>query len=70
MGGPDAPGELTDGADTPVWLATSDDPGATRTGRYLKSRVELRASPAAYDTGLQDDLVAACARLTGVDLPA
>src|SRR5215469_824337 len=56
-----ATGELPAGADTPVWLATSDEPGATVTGRYLKSRREQRATPAAYNTGLQDALLAACA---------
>lgn len=70
MGGPGATGELPAGADTPVWLATSDEPGATVTGRYLKSRREQRANPAAYNTGLQDALLAACATLTGVRLPA
>jgi NAD(P)-dependent dehydrogenase (short-subunit alcohol dehydrogenase family) len=69
MGGPGATGELPAGADTPVWLATSDEPGATVTGRYLKSRREQRANPAAYDTGLQDALLAACATLAGVRLP-
>jgi hypothetical protein len=39
------------------------------TGRYVKWRRELRANPAAYDTGLQDALLAACAALTGVRLP-
>ncbi len=39
------------------------------TGRYFKWRRELRASAAAYDTGIQDALLAACAELTGVPLP-
>jgi NAD(P)-dependent dehydrogenase (short-subunit alcohol dehydrogenase family) len=69
MGGSDAPGELSAGADTPVWLATSDDPGATVTGHYVKDRTPLRANPAAYDPGIQDGLLAACARLTGTPLP-
>jgi NAD(P)-dependent dehydrogenase (short-subunit alcohol dehydrogenase family) len=42
---------------------------AAVTGRHFKSRRELRANPAAYDTGLQDALLAACAALTGVQLP-
>ena len=70
MGGAGATGELPAGADTQVWLATSDEPDAAVTGRYVKGRRELRANPAAYDTGLQDALLAACAALTGVRLPS
>ena len=69
MGGAGATGELPVGADTQVWLVTSDEPDAAVTGRYVKWRRELRANPAAYDTGLQDALLAACAALTGVRLP-
>ena len=65
----DAPDELADGAETQVWLATSDDPGALVTGRYLYRREQRRANPAAYEVGLQDGLLAACAKLTGVTLP-
>lgn len=70
MGGPDATDELADGAETQVWLATSDEPAATVTGRYLKRRVDLRANPAAYDFAVQDGLLTACARLSGVPFPA
>jgi NAD(P)-dependent dehydrogenase (short-subunit alcohol dehydrogenase family) len=69
LGGPGATDELPVGAQTQVWLATSDDPGATVTGRYFKWRRDLRANPAAYDTSLQEDLLAACARLTSAALP-
>ena len=69
MGGAGATGELPVGADTQAWLVTSDEPDAAVTGRYFKWRRELRANPAAYDTGLQDALLAACAALTGVRLP-
>jgi NAD(P)-dependent dehydrogenase (short-subunit alcohol dehydrogenase family) len=70
MGGPGATGELAEGADTQVWLATSDEPAAQVTGRYLKQRRELTANAAAYDIGLQDRLLAACAQLTGTSLEA
>jgi NAD(P)-dependent dehydrogenase (short-subunit alcohol dehydrogenase family) len=68
LGGPGATDELPEGADTQVWLATSDEPGAAVSGRYLKRRQELRANPAAYDTGLQEGLLAACAELSGEEL--
>jgi NAD(P)-dependent dehydrogenase (short-subunit alcohol dehydrogenase family) len=69
LGGAGATGELPVGADTQVWLATSDEPDAMVTGRYFKWRRELRANPAAYDAELQDSLLAACGALTGVRLP-
>jgi NAD(P)-dependent dehydrogenase (short-subunit alcohol dehydrogenase family) len=70
MGGPHADEDLPAGSDTPVWLATSDEPAARVTGRYFVRRAEQRAHPAAYDTAVQDGLLAACARLSGVELPA
>jgi NAD(P)-dependent dehydrogenase (short-subunit alcohol dehydrogenase family) len=66
MGGAGATDELPAGAETQVWLATSDDPAATVSGRYLKRREELRANPAAYDLALQDRFLAEAGRLTGV----
>ncbi len=69
MGGPNAPGELREGADTQVWLATSDEPAATVTARYFKNRQDLRANPAAYDDATQDAFLDACAELTGVRVP-
>jgi NAD(P)-dependent dehydrogenase (short-subunit alcohol dehydrogenase family) len=69
LGGPGATDELPIGAQTQVWLATSDDPDAAVTGRYFKWRRDLRANSAAYDTGLQEALLAACARLAGTALP-
>jgi NAD(P)-dependent dehydrogenase (short-subunit alcohol dehydrogenase family) len=68
MGGPGATDELPAGAETQVWLASSDDAAAQVTGRYLKRRVDLRANPAAYDVALQDRLLAICAKLTGAKL--
>jgi NAD(P)-dependent dehydrogenase (short-subunit alcohol dehydrogenase family) len=69
LGGQGATDELPVGARTQVWLATSDDSGAAVTGRYFKWRRELRANSAAYDTDLQEALLAACATLVGVALP-
>jgi NAD(P)-dependent dehydrogenase (short-subunit alcohol dehydrogenase family) len=69
MGGAGAVDELPDGAETQVWLATSDEPAATVTGRYLYRRRERRANPAAYDLDLQDRFLATAERLTGVAFP-
>ena len=69
LGGPGATDELPVGAATQVWLASSDEPGAQVTGRYFKWQQDLRANPEAYDTGLQEALLTACAKLTGTTLP-
>jgi NAD(P)-dependent dehydrogenase (short-subunit alcohol dehydrogenase family) len=68
MGGPNATDDLPEGAETQVWLATSDEPAAVVTGRYLKRRQDLRANPAAYEVALQDRLLDICAGLSGVTI--
>ena len=70
LGGPGATHDLPIGAETQVWLATSDEPDALVTGRFFKWHHDLRASPQAYDTPLQDALLKTCAELTGEELPA
>ena len=70
MGGSGAPDTLPQGAETPVWLATSDEPAAAVSGRYFRRRRELRANPAAYDEALQEGLLRRCAALSGVTFPA
>jgi hypothetical protein len=69
MGGPAAPDPLPLGAETPVWLAVSDESEATVSGCYFHRRRQLRANPAAYDDDLQAALLARCAGLSGVSLP-
>ena len=69
MGGPSATDELPEGAATQVWLATSDDPAATVSGRYFKRQREMAANPAASQEDVQEGLLAACEQLTGVALP-
>ncbi len=69
MGGPSAPDGLPEGAATQLWLATADEPEATVTGAYFKRRRQLRANPQAYDQTLQEELLAACADLSGLKLP-
>ena len=68
MGGPEATDELHDGAETPVWLATSDDPAALVTGRYLNRRRELPANPVVHEVELQEEFLEAAAQLTAVRL--
>lgn len=70
MGGPSAPTDIRTGAATQVWLATSDDPAALRTGGYWRHRRPLPALRGATDPGVQDALLAACSELSGVEFPA
>jgi NAD(P)-dependent dehydrogenase (short-subunit alcohol dehydrogenase family) len=70
MGGPGAPDDLAQGPVTQAWLAVSDDPAATVTGRYFYHQRPRDPAPAASDVELQDALLAYCAELTGVALPA
>ncbi len=65
MGGRGAPSPVARGAETPVWLATSDEPSALVSGHYLKDRQQQTPNPAAYDEGLQDALLRGCAALSG-----
>lgn len=69
MGGPDAPDSLELGAETQVWLASSDDADALVSGRYLKRRKTLEPNPLALDSGVRAQLVDELARLSGVRLP-
>jgi NAD(P)-dependent dehydrogenase (short-subunit alcohol dehydrogenase family) len=65
MGGPGAPGEIGPGADTQVWLATSNDPLAIQSGRHFYHRRRRETHPAVGDSAVQDGLLAACYELTG-----
>jgi NAD(P)-dependent dehydrogenase (short-subunit alcohol dehydrogenase family) len=69
MGGAGAPDDLNEGYRTQVWLAVSDDPAAMVTGEYF-FHMRLRApNPASRDVARQEALLAACKRLSGIDLP-
>ena len=68
MGGPGAPDDMDLAPVTQVWLATSDDPSATVTGRYFYHQRLRETSPAASNPEVQEGLLAACAALTGVVL--
>jgi len=70
MGGPNATDDLEEGADTQVWLAVSDEPGALVSGRYFYHKRPLAPHPAASDIDIQNGFLDACERLTGVTLPS
>jgi NAD(P)-dependent dehydrogenase (short-subunit alcohol dehydrogenase family) len=70
MGGPGAPDDLTEGSATQAWLAVSDDAAAQVSGGVFFHRRPGVASPAVRDEAIQDGLLATCAELSRVALPA
>jgi NAD(P)-dependent dehydrogenase (short-subunit alcohol dehydrogenase family) len=68
MGGPGAPDDFEMGYLTQTWLATSDDPAATVSGRYWHHRQPHAPAREASDDRFQDQLLAKLAELTGVPL--
>ena len=69
MGGPGAPDDLALAPVTQAWLATSDDPAAMVTGQYFYHQRLRETHPATRSHAVQEQLLAACAKLTGVELP-
>ena len=69
MGGPGAPDDMDQAHRTQVWLAVSDEPAAQVTGQYFFHMQPRPVNPQANDTALQDRLIEACERLSGVRLP-
>jgi NAD(P)-dependent dehydrogenase (short-subunit alcohol dehydrogenase family) len=70
MGGRGAPDDLSQGAASQAWLAVSDEPAARVTGEYFYHKRPRKAHPAARDPHVQGALLEACARISGVALPA
>jgi NAD(P)-dependent dehydrogenase (short-subunit alcohol dehydrogenase family) len=69
MGGPGAPDDIDQAHLTQAWLAVSDEPAALVTGQYFYHMRPRQPNPQVYDTALQDALLDACQRLSGVKLP-
>ena len=68
MGGPGAPDDFEKGYLTQTWLAVSDDPTATVSGRYWHHRRPQTPAKEVSDARFQDQLAAKLADLTGVPL--
>ncbi len=60
---------ISEGADTPIYLATSDDV-AGHSGLYFAKRTEKRSSKESYNLQSAERLWTESERLTGVTLPA
>jgi NAD(P)-dependent dehydrogenase (short-subunit alcohol dehydrogenase family) len=69
MGGPGAPDDLEAAPKTQAWLATSDELAATVTGEYFYHQQRRSPLPAARDPKTQDQLLAACSKLSGISFP-
>ena len=70
MGGPNASDDLDQGHRTQVWLAVSEDPAVLVSGKYFYHMRQRAAEPAARDVKLQEELLEACKRISGVELAA
>jgi NAD(P)-dependent dehydrogenase (short-subunit alcohol dehydrogenase family) len=68
MGGRGAPDDLEMGHLTQTWLAVSEDPAATVSGRYWYHRQQRTPATEVTDPDFQDQLTAKLAELTGVSL--
>ena len=68
MGGPGAPDDFEQGYLTQTWLAVSDNPAATVSGRYWHHRRPQTPAKEASNPPFQDQLSAKLAELTGVSL--
>jgi len=51
------------------WLATSDDQLARSTGKYFYHQKLREPNPIGRDLKTQDELLAECARISGVPFP-
>lgn len=69
MGGPNAPDDLHEGYRTQAWLAVSDTPDALVSGEYFYHMRPRSPLAATRSTELQEKLIDACQRLSGVTLP-
>jgi len=68
MSGAGAPTDVQTGSATQVWLATSDEPAALHSGRYMRHMRELPTPATATDHSIQDGLLENCARFSGAEL--
>lgn len=69
MGGSGATDDLDQGHRTQVWLAVSDDPAAEVTGEYFYHMRRRTPKPATREVEVQNKLLDACRKFSGVELP-
>jgi len=69
MGGAGAPDDIDKGHRTQVWLATSEEPAATVSGRYFFHQKLRDPDPATKDVERQGLLLDLCRKVSGTALP-
>ncbi len=69
MGGAGAPDDLAEGSLTQAWLAAGEEAATHVSGGYFFHQQPGRTHPEAGKAALQDALLEACARVTGVRFP-
>jgi NAD(P)-dependent dehydrogenase (short-subunit alcohol dehydrogenase family) len=69
MGGSGAPDDLALGSVTQAWLAAGEDAATHVSGKYFYHQQYAETHPDAQNADVQDALLEACARATGVSLP-
>lgn len=69
MGGPSAPDDMDKAYQTQAWLATSDDAGATVSGQYFHYLRRRAPNPEARQHDIQDELLARCEQISGIEMP-
>jgi NAD(P)-dependent dehydrogenase (short-subunit alcohol dehydrogenase family) len=68
MGGAGAPDDIDKAHRTQVWLATSDAPAATVSGRYFFHQKLRDPDPATKNIAAQDRLLDLCRKVSGISL--
>jgi NAD(P)-dependent dehydrogenase (short-subunit alcohol dehydrogenase family) len=66
MGGPDAPDDMNQAHRTQAWLAVNGGAAARVTGEHFFHLRRRAPNPLARDTRLQDELIAACERISSI----
>jgi NAD(P)-dependent dehydrogenase (short-subunit alcohol dehydrogenase family) len=69
MGGPGAPDDMDQAHLTQAWLAAGHDAEAQVTETYFYHLKRKEPNPQAYDSALQERLIAICTEISGVGLP-
>lgn len=69
LGGPEAPGSISEAPVTQVWLATSNDPEVLQSGKYYYHQKTQKVHQDANNTSIQLEFIERCAKLSGVEFP-
>jgi hypothetical protein len=69
MGGAGAPDSLEEAPKTQAWLAVSNDKDALVSGKYFYHKRLKSYNPAADNKSLQERLIEACEKISGIPFP-